>query len=83
MSAPWKVGKWPPGEYVDKPWYAHDRGGWFGAGLPGRSFATHAEAITYATKTARYFTDQYEAPDDLENTCPAAGKHKEHAWDLL
>lgn len=55
MSAPWKVGKWPPGEYVDFPWYACDRGSWFGRWLPGRSFKTHAEAIDYAVKSARYF----------------------------
>jgi hypothetical protein len=54
MSAPWRVGRWKRGEYADKPWYACDRGGWFGRGLPGRSFKTHAEAITYAVKMARF-----------------------------
>ena len=38
------------------PWFACDRGGWFGKGLPGRSFKTHQEAITYAAKMARFFS---------------------------
>ena len=54
MSAPWRVGRWPKGEYADLPWYACDRGGYFGKGLPGGSFKTHAEAMSYAVKTARY-----------------------------
>lgn len=53
MSAPWKVGKWAPGEYLDYPWYACDRGGHFGHGLPGASFRTWAEAMSYAVSTAR------------------------------
>ena len=53
MTAPWRVGRWLDGEYVDKPWYACDRGGWFGRGLPGRSFTTHAEAMNYAVKMCR------------------------------
>ena len=47
-EAPWKVGRWAEGEYVDRPWYAHDRGAWFGRYLPGQSFKTHAEALRYA-----------------------------------
>jgi hypothetical protein len=47
-TAPWKVGKWHPSEAGDRPWYAHDRGAWFGNGLPGRCFKTHAEAFAYA-----------------------------------
>lgn len=52
-QAPWRVGKWLPSEYLDLPWFACDRGGWFGKGLTGRSFPTHAEAIDYATRMAR------------------------------
>jgi hypothetical protein len=48
-TAPWRVGKYHPSETGDLPWYACDRGGWFGKGLPGRSFKTHTEAINYAT----------------------------------
>lgn len=62
MNAPWKVGRWPRGEYADKPWYAHDRGGWFGRYLPGKSFRTHAEAIDYAVRTARYLAAVTDAP---------------------
>lgn len=53
MSRPeglWRVGRWAPGEYVDLPWYACDRGGWFGPGQAGRSFKTHAEALEYANR---------------------------------
>lgn len=47
----WKVGKWR--EYADLPWYAHERGAWFGKGLPGASFATHGEAIAYVSRVWR------------------------------
>ncbi len=53
VGKPWRVGKWARGEYVDKPWYACDRGGWFGCGFPGRSFASFGEAIVYADRMAR------------------------------
>lgn len=53
MKKPWTVGKWAEGEYVDHPWYACDLGGWFGRGLPGKSFPTFAEAMNYATMMAR------------------------------
>lgn len=55
----WQVGKWAVGEYVDLPWYACDRGGWFGKGLPGRSFSTHAEAIAYADRMVRLLSEGY------------------------
>ncbi len=48
MKAPWTVGRWPEGEYFEKPWFAHDRGGWSGRGLPGNSFRTWREAFDYA-----------------------------------
>lgn len=47
----WKVGKFD--EYVDRPWYAHDRGRWFGPGQAGRTFATWEEAFAYADRKAR------------------------------
>lgn len=50
---PWRVGKWCWCESFDKPWFACDRGGWFGRGLPGRSFKTYAEAMEYANRMAR------------------------------
>ena len=52
-AAPWRVGRWAPGEYADYPWYACDRGGWFGRGHPGASFATWGEAMSYAVGMAR------------------------------
>lgn len=55
----WKVGRWAPGEYVDLPWYACDRGGWFGKGLPGRSFRTQAEAMAYADRMVRLLSEGY------------------------
>mgnify|MGYP006928163392 CR=1 FL=1 len=55
-EAPWRVGKWHPSEQGTFPWFACDRGGWFGKGLPGRSFKTHQEAITYAAKMAKFFS---------------------------
>lgn len=47
----WKVGKFDV--YVDRPWYAHDRGRWFGPGQAGRTFATWEEAFAYADRKAR------------------------------
>ncbi len=52
-NAPWRVGKWCWCESYDKPWFACDRGGWFGKGLPGKSFGTFSEAMEYATRMAR------------------------------
>ena len=52
-TAVWFVGKWARGERGDLPWYACDRGGWFGKGLPGRNFKTFAEAQSYADRMAR------------------------------
>jgi hypothetical protein len=47
----WKVGKFD--QYVNRPWYAHDRGRWFGPGQAGRTFATWEEAFAYADRKAR------------------------------
>ena len=58
IEAPWRVGKWAVGEYADRPWYACERGGWFGRGLPGRSFRTHGEAMDYAVRMCRLLASQ-------------------------
>ncbi|AID58879.1 hypothetical protein PBI_GAIA_60 [Mycobacterium phage Gaia] len=52
-SHKWRVGKWPLGGCMDKPWYAVDRGGWFGKGLPGHSFKTHGEAMAYVDRVVK------------------------------
>lgn len=61
-TAVWFVGRWARGEYVDLPWYACDRGGWFGKGLPGRSFKSHAEAQSYADRMVRMLPLQPPKP---------------------
>lgn len=48
----WRVGKWAAGEQGQYPWFACDRGGWFGKGHPGQSFRTHGEAVAYAHRMA-------------------------------
>lgn len=53
---PWRVFKGVGPDYGDRPWMACDRGGWFGAALPGKSFRTHDQAIRYATMAAQLFT---------------------------
>lgn len=53
MKGLWRVGKFAPGEQGTRPWYACDRGGWFGPGQSGRTFKTWGEAFAYADQKAR------------------------------
>lgn len=61
-NAPWHVGKWYWCETDEYPWFACDRGGWFGKGHPGQSFRTHSEAMEYAAQTARILGACHDRP---------------------
>lgn len=57
MSAPWRVHKGIGPDFGERPWLACDRGGWFGAALPGKCFRTHGEAFRYAAFMAQFLTE--------------------------
>lgn len=54
---PWRVFKGVGPDFGDKPWMACDRGGWFGAPLPGKCFRTQRNAFLYADFMARLLAE--------------------------